>query len=285
MSNIAKIVNQEITDQLIRGVIPWCKPWCGPRGAYSIASGRTYSLLNQMLLGLPGAYGTFDQWDRLGGSVRKGEKGHFVVFWKMKEEKTVNENGEEKVEKYPVLRYYKVFHHSQVSGVSFDFKRDEDILPPDPNDAAEKMLWGYVDREHLGYIEDKDSNEAYYSPQKDLVVIPAREYFSSSSGLYGTIFHELGHSTGHFSRLNRPGFEHAAFGSKDYSFEELVAELTSCYLLESLGISTKDAIQNSASYIDGWIKAFQGDEKLIIRAAPAAEKAAKYIIGTYNKSE
>jgi len=235
-----------------------------------------------MLLGLPGAYATYEQWGRLGGRVRKGEKGHFIVFWKLQENKIPDENGEEKIEKYPVLRYYKVFHHSQIAGISFDIKRDEDILPPDPNDAAEKILWTYVDREHLGYIEDKDSDKAYYSPQKDLVVIPAREYFSSSSKLYGVVYHELCHSTGHRNRLNRSGFEHAAFGSKDYSFEELVAELGSCYLLESIGISTKDAIENSASYIDGWIKAFQGDEKLIIKAAPAAEKAANYILGTYD---
>ena len=275
-----EIVNEKILDQLKKGVIPWKKPWIGPRKAYSIASGRDYSLLNQLLLGLPGAYGTYEQWKRLGGQVRKNEKGHFVTFWKMVEKKTIDQNGKENLERYPVLRYYIVFHQSQITGVSIE--PENMVMPPDPVEAADKVIAGYIDREKIKYTESEESDKAFYNPLSDEVVIPARKYFSesSASSMYSVIFHELAHSTGHSSRLDRPGLKKVSFGSEIYSAEELVAEIASCYILESLGISTDLTIQMSASYIDGWSKAIRSDGNMIVKAAPAAEKAAKLILGT-----
>ena len=277
--NVVQIVNQKIIEQLQQGVIPWTKPWIGPHGAYSFNSGKPYSVMNQMLLSLPGAYATYDQWEKHGGQVRRGEKGHFVVFWKIQENRIIDENGNEKVESRPVLRYYRIFHSSQVDGISID-SEVRAPLPPDPIEAAETLISTYISREKLSYQEDTMSNQAYYSPQKDQVVIPDRSLFKSSSGLYGTIFHELAHSTGAENRLNRPGAKNISFGSREYAQEELIAELTSSYLLESLGICTDDSTKNTASYLYSWIQAIQENETLIIRSAPAAERAARFIIGS-----
>ena len=96
--------------------------------------------------------------------------------------------------------------------------------------------------------------------------------------MYGTIFHELAHSTGAENRLNRPGLRDISFGNRKYSCEELIAGLTSSYLLESLGISTDDSVKNSAAYLYDWIQAIREDETMIIRSAPAAERAARFIL-------
>ena len=195
----------------------------------------------------------------------------------MQEIKKINEDGKDKIENHPVLRYYKVFHHSQCEGISHNFEEREPV-PPDPDTAADNLIANYIAREKINYKEDEGGREAYYAPKKDFIVVPARKYFRSASAMYGTIFHELAHSTGAENRLNRPGLRDISFGNRKYSCEELIAELTSSYLLESLGISTDDSVKNSAAYLYDWIQAIREDETMIIRSAPAAERAARFIL-------
>ena len=106
--------------------------------------------------------------------------------------------------------------------------------------------------------------------------MPALNSFDSSEEYYSVLFHEIAHSTGHETRLNRKGItELSRFGSHSYCFEELVAEMTSAFLCSSVGI--ENTIDNSAAYIQGWIKALKENKKMILIAASQAQKAADYI--------
>ena len=113
MDIYAEITNR-IIDQMEQGTIPWQKPWVASGSCVSYATGKPYSLLNQMLLGRPGEYATFKQIQAAGGFVRKGEKAHMVVFWKWIETED-EETGEKK--EIPFLRYYNVFHIDQCEGL------------------------------------------------------------------------------------------------------------------------------------------------------------------------
>ena len=103
-------ITVRIIAQMEEGIIPWCKPWLASGKAISHATGKPYSLLNQMLLGRPGEYLTFKQCQEAGGRIRKGEKSSMVVFWKWVQQED-EENGE--IKEIPYLRYYNVFHINQ----------------------------------------------------------------------------------------------------------------------------------------------------------------------------
>lgn len=276
-AKVYQLVTDRIIEELERGVCPWRKPWTGGRaGAYNRVSRKPYSIINQMLLKHSGEYATFKQWQALGGKIRKGEKSEFVVFWKMIETETVKADGTTEKKTIPMLRYFNVFHVSQVDGVEPLEKPFEDV---EPIEAADKIIVNYVSREGLTFVETV-TDEAYYSPSRDLVQVPCKEQYSAINEYYSTTFHELTHSTGHAKRLNRltTGIK-AAFGGEDYSKEELTAEIGAASLLNHLGIETPDTFQNSAAYVQSWLKALRGDARMIVAAAIRAEKAVDYILG------
>lgn len=233
-------------------------------------------MLNQMLLKNGGEYATFKQWQSLGGKVRKGEKSEIVTFWKMIETETVKADGTTEKKMIPMLRYYPVFHVSQIEGVEPLEKPFEDV---EPIEAADKIIVDYVSREGLTFVETV-TDEAYYSPSRDMVQVPCKEQYTAINEYYSTTFHELTHSTGHAKRLNRltTGIK-AAFGGEEYSKEELTAEIGAASLLNHLGIETPDSFKNSAAYIQSWLKALRGDARMIVAAASRAEKAVAYILG------
>jgi antirestriction protein ArdC len=121
---------------------------------------------------------------------------------------------------------------------------------------------------------------AYYSPAEDIVAMPNRERFENEAGYFATLFHELIHSTGHASRLNRATVtESAGFGSNPYCREELVAEMGAAFLCGQAGIA-ESTLENSAAYVQNWLEQLQNDKKLIVQAAAQAQKAADFILGT-----
>ena len=278
-ANVYDMVTNRIIAELEKGQIPWEKPWTGVKdGTYNRITKRPYSLLNQMLLQHTGEYATFKQWQDLGGHVRKGEKSEIVVFWKIFESKENNpDTGEKEIVKIPLLRYYNVFHISQVEGV-------EPLAPEQLNDevepieAGDKIITDYITREHLNFIECK-SNKAYYSPSSDTVVVPLKEQFQLINEWYSTTFHELSHSSGHKSRLNRLQTNAiASFGSEEYSREELCAEISSATLMSIAGIETPKTFRNSTAYIQNWLQVLRNDNKFIVSASSKAEKAVNYIL-------
>lgn len=275
-ANVYEMVTERIIAELEKGVIPWKKPWTGVRsGAFNRISKKPYSIINQILLKHAGEYATFKQWSELGGHIRKGEKSEMVVFWKIFEkEETNEETGEKEVKKIPMLRYYNVFHISQVEGV-------EPLVMPfaevEPIEEADKIITEYVEREHITFDECA-SNEAFYSPSRDRVVVPMKEQYTNINEYYSTTFHELTHSTGHKNRLDRlhTGAD-AAFGSETYSKEELVAEIGSASIMNLLGIETPQTFKNSAAYIKNWLSVLKNDNKFIVSTSSKAEKAVNYI--------
>ena len=279
--NVYDMVTDRIIAELEKGNIPWRwqRPWTGVRsGAYNRITKKPYSIINQMLLKHSGEYASFKQWTDLGGHIRKGEKSEIVVFWKIFESKETNpDTGEIEIKKIPLLRYYNVFQISQVEGVKpleVPFKEVE------PIEEAEKIITMYVEREHIDFNECA-SNEAYYSPLQDKVVVPMKEQYNLVNEYYSTTFHELTHSTGHKNRLDRLETEAvASFGSEEYSKEELVAEIGSATLMNVAGIETPKTFKNSTAYIQGWLQVLKNDNKFIVSASSKAEKAVNYILAT-----
>lgn len=278
-TNVYDMVTDRIIAQLEQGQIPWNRPWTGvATGAYNTVSNRPYSLLNQMLLKhTSGEYGTFKQWSEKGGKIRKGEKSEIVVFWKITAVETTKEDGTKEIRQIPLLRYYNVFHISQVDGV--EPKEANKLTTVEPIAAAEQIKETYKEREHIA-INEIISNRAFYSPTSDSITVPCKEQYSMAEEFYSTLFHEMVHSTGHKSRLDRLhlGLD-AMFGSETYSKEELVAEIGSASLLNLLGIETEKTFKNSAAYCQSWLKVLKNDNKFIVSAASKAEKAVKYILG------
>lgn len=290
-----KDLYQEITDRIIeeleKGIIPWQKPWTGVRtGAISHTTGRPYSLLNQFLLHVPGEYITFNQCKKEGGKVKKGAKAKMIVFWKVMVKPVLdkdgnqeyNEDGSKKVRGIPVLRYYNVFHITDCEGIDPKWSSEEEETPASPaqiDAAAQQTLMDYIKREGIRFEEER-SNEAYYSPTFDKIHLPLMEQFDATAEYYSTAFHEATHSTGHKSRLDRfdEGAKIAAFGSVDYSKEELVAEIGAACICNELGLETSSSFKNSAAYIQSWLRALKDDKKMIVGAAARADKAVRLIL-------
>ena len=271
----------EITDRIIKeleaGEIPWHKPWASTgRLAISHGTGKPYSLLNQMLLGKrPGEYITYRECQNEGGHVRKGEKASFVVFWKWLEGK--DKDTDETI-LIPYLRYYNVFHIGQCEGINRRYTSlpQEPGINLKPDEKADRIIEDYRLRTGVTVTINK-SNDAYYSPGSDTIVLPELKQYSDLAEFYSTAYHEMTHSTGHPSRLNRlkDAAPHHSFG---YSKEELVAEIGSAFLLNYSGLETPSSFRNSAAYVQGWLKSLRNDKKLIVSAAGAAEKAVKFIL-------
>lgn len=284
--DLYQVITDKITAMLSEGIIPWKRPWTGVlQGAVSYTSRRPYSLLNQILLGEPGEYITFKECEKLGGKVKKGAKSQMVVFWKwlLAEKKDANgnvvlgEDGEPETKKIPILRYYNVFNIKDCEGIEPHENRS---FINDPLAEGEKVISAYVEREKgFTFENDKPSNRAFYRPSTDTVVVPMLCQYKSANEYYSTAFHEITHSTMKPSRCNRETENKmAAFGSEDYSKEELVAELGSAFLMAHCGIDTAGTTRNSAGYIQGWLSALRNDKKMIVTAAGKAEYAAKYIL-------
>lgn len=278
--SVYEMVTDRIIEQLENNVIPWQKPWQGIRsGAFNRISKKPYSLLNQMLLQFDGEYASYKQWQDLGGHVHKGAKSEIVVFWKIQSVEEEHEDGTKEVKQIPLLRYYNVFHISQVVGVEPLPK--EELNDIEPIEKADQILNDYWTRENIT-VEHKAGDKAYYSPSRDLIRLPLFKQFTSANEYYATAAHESVHSTMKESRCNRTEDRKGklvAFGSEDYSKEELVAEIGSASLMNIIGIETSGTFKNSAAYIQNWLSVLKNDVKFIVSASSKAEKAVKYILG------
>ena len=272
--DLYKEITERIMTQMENGVVPWRKPWIASGKAISHTTGKPYSLLNQMMLGKPGEYLTFKQCQAEGGKVKRGEKASMVVFWKWVEQE--DEETHEKKE-VPFLRYYNVFHIDQCEGL-----RPKHIaaaaMPNSAasNDAANEIIYDYLSRSGVKMTHE-NGDRAYYQPMTDSVVIPERRQFAETAEFYSTIFHELTHSTGHESRLNRLE-KTAFFGTESYSKEELIAEIGAAALVNHCGIETSSSFRNSTAYIQNWLSVLKNDKRFIVSAAGKAEKAISLIL-------
>jgi len=278
MPNVYEIVTSQIIESLESGVVPWSKPWSGELPC-NLLSQKPYRGLNVFMLATSGYESkywlTLNQANKLGGKIKAGSKSHLVTFWNVGEEKLNARTG--KLQKPFLLRYYRVFNLSQTEGIDLPravFERNK-RNEFEAIEAAESLAESMPNPPQF-----EQSDAAWYSPRKDCIGLPARHLFHSPAEYHATLFHEMTHATGHASRLHREEFdEPSRFGSETYSKEELIAEMGSAFLCGLCGIE-RETLPNSAAYLQNWIKRLQGDSKLILSAASAAQKAADYISRT-----
>lgn len=278
--NLYEIVTLKIIDALNSGVVPWRKPWNDQQlMPVNLLSNKPYRGVNPWLL-ISSKFAdhrwlTLRQANELGAKVRTGEKASMVVFWKFPERKPKDEK-DDGVKEYPVLRYYSVFNAEQVDGLNLPQDQSRMVIPPGERIKRADALINSMPKPP--FVEERGL-EAWYSPDRDLVRIPKLTLFDSIDGYYRTKFHEFVHATGHESRLNRAGvMSKIHFGSEEYGREELVAELGSAFCCAKAGLDTSQ-LEDSASYIGGWLRALKADPKSIVVAAAQAQKAADFIQG------
>lgn len=320
-------ITEDFMRQLKQGIIPWNKPWMVGakngtelhyKGAYSIDSGKTYSLYHQLTLPFEGAYGTYNNWAKLFGvgedgkqkwHIKRGEHPYTVCYVHISDKTIVeeDEDGEEveKKEKRFLLKHYNVYHFTQLAGIEeeevkrlIEEKKERwekrNLLSAEKEAALiaskgdrcpelEEDLALYYERFDIEVMEDFYSDRAYYVPALDRICLPKITQFKTMAGFYATKCHETIHSTGHSTRLGRDFGE--KFGSEEYSKEELVAEIGSYMLMNLYGVSTEDSNTNSVAYVQNWLTRLvklvkeEGD-KFIHSAMKGGRDAANFIMET-----
>lgn len=268
MDIYAEVTNR-IIQKLEEGVVSWQKPFMSS-GAVNWKTQKAYRGINAMLLD-GGEYATFLQIKEAGGTIKKGEKGHIVVFWKILEKE--DEDGNEV--KIPYLKYHTVFEiNKQCEGLQSK-RKVKTLTQVEKNALAEEVLRNYPNKPKY----NKFGSVACYKPLYDEIEMPMQKEFISNDSYYATFFHEAVHSTGSALRLKREGIvNYDTFGSERYSKEELVAEIGASFLCSEVGINTEKLFDNSVAYIQSWLRALKNDKTLIVQAARQAQKAVDYIL-------
>jgi antirestriction protein ArdC len=282
MPSVYEVITSRIIKQLESGVAPWHKPWkaSGKNGLpRNVVSGREYRGINVWILLSSGFASphwlTFRQARELGGHVRQGEAGFPVVYWKFGKREV--QDGDEIIEKSSVLcRYYTVFNVEQCDGLRIQPPEPaEDQPQTEPIEACEQAVAAWLGKPTIR----NGGNCASYNKLLDCVQMPQRNCFDCAEEYYSTLFHELSHSTGHATRLNRSSLtDFERFGDHNYSREELVAEMGAAFLCGITGIADK-TINNSAGYLANWLDALKNDSRMVLVAASQAQKATDLILG------
>jgi antirestriction protein ArdC len=277
----------EVTSRIIAELeeerLPWVQPWdravCGCTMPQNAGTARRYSGINILILwaeGVAKGYAsqrwlTYRQAETAGGNVRRGEKGTVICYADRFTPKAEQEQarGEDRAARQVAfLKRFVVFNVDQCEGLPDDYIAP--MVSPDPVLAiaeADALIAASGARVNVG------GGEAFYSPSHDFVQVPPQAAFHEPINWYRTALHELGHWTGHRSRLDRD--QKGGFGSDAYAKEELVAEMAAAFTCASLGIAP--TVRHS-DYIASWLSVLRGDEKAIFRAASQASKASDYLL-------
>jgi antirestriction protein ArdC len=276
-------VYQIVTDRMIKaleqGKIPWTKPWGSSQSApKNLISQKPYRGINVFLtasMGFTSPYWlTFNQAKELGASIKKDEKGTPIVYWS----KVTKDQDTDDEKSFMFCKYFTVFNVDQIENL----KLSKEVLYPgikirefSPIQACEKVVNDWSHKPKIVHNEQR----AFYSPSMDYINMPKPETFDGNDFYYSVLFHELGHSTGHESRLKREGVTaRNHFGSHAYSQEELVAEMTAAFLCAHTGLDQEKLFENSVAYLQSWLNVLKKDSKLVVKAAAAAQKAADMIL-------
>jgi antirestriction protein ArdC len=279
-------VTSRVIAELEEGRLPWVQPWdsaaCGCTMPHNAGSGRIYSGINVLILWaavVDGRYRTqrwltYRQAQAVGGNVRRGEKGTIVCyadrFTPREEEERAREQGRE-ARQLAFLKRFTVFNVDQCEGLPAqltdapEFPAERETIP-----HAEALIAATGANFRIG------GDMAFYSPAGDFVQVPPQQAFGEQINWYRTALHELGHWTGHPSRLKRD--QSGCFGSASYAREELVAEMASAFTCASLSI--RPTVRH-ADYIGAWLAVLREDERAIFRAASLASKAADYLLASH----
>ena len=272
-----KDLYQRVTDTLIAalevGVKPWVCPW-QRKGMSSLpcnyTTGHHYQGMNILLLWHSATtkgytdprWLTYRQAKDAAGQVRRGEQGTTIFYYSMREKE--REDGE--VDHIPLIKTFTVFNYEQIDGLAVS-----DIEMPEIHFNSQVTLETFFEKSGAKIREKGEA--AYFNPTRDEIILPARHLFSQAADFYATGLHELVHWSGAKTRLNRE--MKGKFGSADYAFEELIAELGSAFLMAHFGVQGE--VQHE-SYIASWLKALKNDKRFIFKAASFASKAHQYLI-------
>jgi len=276
-------VTDLVLAELAKGTAPWRKPWHVdfglPRNMQSGKAYRGVNVLTLMTTALAVPYPhnlwlTFNQAKERGGHVNCGEHGVPILFYK---KALLDADGEvlEETEAgastigmrwRPILKVYTVFNVNQCACIELPASAPQ--APVDPVATAEQIV------EAVGVPVRYEGTQAYYQPKRDLITLPPRTTFESTSAFYGTLLHELVHATGHQGRLNRT---YGAFGDSLYAWEELIAEMGSAMLSVITGVPCPD-FPNIAAYVGSWREKLQQDDRAISEAAASAQKAVEWLL-------
>jgi antirestriction protein ArdC len=291
-------ITGRMIEALEAGTVPWQKPWGAAKARpRSMKTGKAYEGVNVLQLGRTSEergytspwWGTYRQIEALGGHVMKGQnrkegKGSTTIVWyDTREREEENEQtGELEIVTYPVAQAHQVFNAVQCEGLPERFylqSEGEQVLA-----EPQAVLDGYL--AHGPRLQHSAGDRAYYRIATDTITMPLRAQFTSPEHYYSTGFHEATHSTGHPSRLNRPGiaeFDH--FGSGRYAKEELVAQMGASMLLAETGLDRPDLFESSAAYLQSWLGVLKNDRSLVVKAASQAQKAADLVIEPRRQAE
>lgn len=221
-------------------------------------------------------WATFKQWKEKGASVKKGEKGSRVIFYKTLIKEEENNQGEKEEHKIPMLRLYTVFNANQVDGFE-----DPNALTLPVEDMVERQSLIEEFCQNTGAEIKSEDQEAFYNRKFDYINMPDTAQFNHSEKIsatehyYSTLLHELTHWTGAKKRLDREGIS-GKVDQEKYAFEELVAELGAAFLCAQHNIN-QGSRDNHALYIKSWLQALRDDKTLIFKASAQAAKAVDYL--------
>jgi antirestriction protein ArdC len=282
MSRVYEIVTERILKLMEESKsVPWIKPWkSGPAlgSTRNLVTDHAYRGINAVLTSFaPTPYFlTFNQAKEIGAHVKKGSVGTPIVYWGR-----IGNDDDESEKTRLFCKYYTVFNALDVEGLpeKLKAKLEQFTAPIQEETHAKLEAAESIISKTRADIRFDDQARAFYRPHLDYINVPSLGRFNSPEEFYSTVFHELGHWTGHESRLKRPDLMEANyFGSHAYSREELTAELTAAFVCSRLNISTENTERNSAAYLNSWLKALKGDPGMIITASQRAQKAAEYIV-------
>lgn len=296
---------KQLVDQVLanleKGNLFWTQGWVTAGAPESAVTGKKYRGINNLYLSLvamaenygDNRWATFRQMEEKGWTFKKDEEGHTlgkgksvsVEYYEMRDKETKRrfdrsvldgmtfDEQREYMDKnvYWLRKFYRVFNCSLMDGVPA-----KEMPMIDVNDRIEKA------EAILDYWNANESkivyggSQAFYRPSTDEVHLPEREKFKSTQSFYDTAFHEIGHSTGHESRLNRD--LSGGFGSQSYAMEELRAEIASIFMAQDLGIEpSEDRLQNNAAYIQSWKDEIKENPNALFTAIADADKIARYV--------
>lgn len=296
---------KQLIDQVLanleKGNLFWTQGWVAAGAPESAVTGKKYRGINNLYLSLvamaenygDNRWATFRQMEEKGWTFKKDEEGHTlgkgksvsVEYYEMRDKETKRrfdrsvldgmtfDEQREYMDKnvYWLRKFYRVFNCSLMDGVPA-----KEMPMIDVNDRIEKA------EAILDYWNANESkivyggSQAFYRPSTDEVHLPEREKFKSTQSFYDTAFHEIGHSTGHESRLNRD--LSGGFGSQSYAMEELRAEIASIFMAQDLGIEpSEDRLQNNAAYIQSWKDEIKENPNALFTAIADADKIARYV--------
>ena len=296
---------KQLVDQVLanleKGNLFWTQGWVAAGAPESAVTGKKYRGINNLYLSLvamaenygDSRWATFRQMEEKGWTFKKDEEGHTlgkgksvsVEYYEMRDKETKRrfdrsvldgmtfDEQREYMDKnvYWLRKFYRVFNCSLMDGVPA-----KEMPMIDANDRIEKA------EAILDYWNANESkivyggSQAFYRPSTDEVHLPEREKFKSTQSFYDTAFHEIGHSTGHESRLNRD--LSGGFGSQSYAMEELRAEIASIFMAQDLGIEpSEDRLQNNAAYIQSWKDEIKENPNALFTAIADADKIARYV--------